>query len=574
MLIDRMDAPMAEIVEFVRPDSSQLKSSNYIVVGEARQRQQSILTSLLASARSQFQKSVHDMERMQDNLLFLPAFLIFLYFVLSYLRSAFETTSPIKSNAKSIQMRLYTLTKRQFALVFVCFFSCFLITVLIGLAGPKIINTRTVNDTAESGDMNGPFRLESPVLSTFNQQLWLLADVKVNNPPGSHISRAFTLGVHIFYVDIDASGHYGIRAHNRSRVLSCYGMNCDPVIVLHLGFLEYKKLKVEVVIYGLEDLENMIGGVSFEFKTYNPIFTQVEIWFRFAFLVLSFIITCMYAHSLRLFHMRDWTIEQKWMSLLLPLLLLYNDPVFPLSFLVNSWIPGFVDTVFQATFLCALLLFWLCVYHGIRATSERRRFLTFYFPKLILCSLLWLAAVVLGSWQQYNELTDPTYQYKLDIRNFTGMKILFFIVGGLYILYLMFLLIRACTELRLKPYFNLRLKFLTLLTAFVLIISIAIIVLRFGSNVLQDNFVADISTQYDNSAEFVCFYALLNFYMYTMAFVYSPSKNAKEESDFERRGGFSLLNDSDEDVLYGSDSEDVPLSNGKIRRPHFYEDSD
>ena len=35
-------------------------------------------------------------------------------------------------------MRLYTLTKRQFVLVFVGFFSCFVITFIIGLAGMLI----------------------------------------------------------------------------------------------------------------------------------------------------------------------------------------------------------------------------------------------------------------------------------------------------------------------------------------------------------------------------------------------------------------------------------------------------
>ena len=50
--------------------------------------------------------------------------------------------------------------------------------------------------------------------------------------------------------------------------------------------------------------------------------------------------------------------------------------------------------------------------------------------------------------------------------------------------------------------------------------------LRFGGTVLHDNFVAELSTHYQNSAEFLSFYGLLNFYLYTMAFVYSPSKNA------------------------------------------------
>ena len=73
---------------------------------------------------------------------------------------------------------------------------------------------------------------------------------------------------------------------------------------------------------------------------------------------------------------------------------------------------------------------------------------------------------------------------------------------------------------------DLRLKFLTVLMVIVLSISITILVLRFGTSVLQDNFVAQLSTHYQNSVEFMAFYGLLNFYLYTMAFVYSPSKNA------------------------------------------------
>lgn len=107
-----------------------------------------------------------------------------------------------------------------------------------------------------------------------------------------------------------------------------------------------------------------------------------------------------------------------------------SDPFFPLSFLVNSWFPGTLDAFFQALFLCALLLFWLCVYHGIRVQVSpvlytytlmvsshfkhnmnlyfmcfisfpqgERKCLTFYLPKLIIVGLLWLSAVTLGIWQ-------------------------------------------------------------------------------------------------------------------------------------------------------------------------------
>lgn len=70
---------------------------------------------------------------------------------------------------------------------------------------------------------------------------------------------------------------------------------------------------------------------------------------------------------------------------------------------------------------------------------------------------------------------------------------------------------------------DMRLKFLTLLMLFVVSVTIALAMNRFGFGVLEDNFVASLNTTYKSSAQFMCFYGLLNFYLYTMAYVYSPS---------------------------------------------------
>jgi len=81
---------------------------------------------------------------------------------------------------------------------------------------------------------------------------------------------------------------------------------------------------------------------------------------------------------------------------------------------------------------------------------------------------------------------------------------------------------------------------MTFLMLIVLSISVTITVLRFGRAALQDNFVAELSTHYGNSAEFVAFYGLLNTYMYTMAFVYSPASNAVF-GKFHRDGNLSNM---------------------------------
>ncbi|MEQ2257413.1 hypothetical protein ILYODFUR_034533, partial [Ilyodon furcidens] len=177
-----------------------------------------------------------------------------------------------------------------------------------------------------------------------------------------------------------------------------------------------------------------------------------------------------------------------------------------------------------------------------------------------------------------NELQDPTYFYKVDIANFQGMKVFFLIVVAFYILYLIFLIVRACSELKNMPYSDLRLKFLTALTFVVLIISMVILYLRFGAKALQDNFVAELSTHYQNYilSEFLSFYGLLNFYLYTLAFVYSPSKNALYDSQLKDNPAFSMLNDSDDEVIYGSDYEDMPLQNGRANKvtTKYQDDSD
>lgn len=95
---------------------------------------------------------------------------------------------------------------------------------------------------------------------------------------------------------------------------------------------------------------------------------------------------------------------------------LLQDPFFPLIFLMNSWFPGMLDAILQATFLCSLLMFWLCIYHGLR--QNERRFTRFYLPKIIVILPIWLCAIVLATWEKCNELRDPTYSHFVDTRNY------------------------------------------------------------------------------------------------------------------------------------------------------------
>lgn len=75
-----------------------------------------------------------------------------------------------------------------------------------------------------------------------------------------------------------------------------------------------------------------------------------------------------------------------------------------------------LDAILQASFLCALLMFWLCIYHGLR--QNERKLATFYLPKLIVVAPIWLCAIILATWEKCNELKDPTYSHFVDAGNY------------------------------------------------------------------------------------------------------------------------------------------------------------
>lgn len=68
-----------------------------------------------------------------------------------------------------------------------------------------------------------------------------------------------------------------------------------------------------------------------------------------------------------------------------------------------------------------------------------------------------------------------------------------------------------------------RLKFLTLLAIIVAVVCAVVTSRKFGAGVLEDSFASRLSTYYKTSAQFMALYGLLNFYLYTMAYVYSPN---------------------------------------------------
>lgn len=468
---------------------------------------------------------------------------------------------------RSVKMRLYSLQKRHVLFIFICFFALLFISINIGLLSPRMLKTISVkasNMTNIENYKSGPFKLETPPLGRFHQQLWITVQPIISGRK-EEFTKKFTISVNLHSTAssqvIVPSEQLHSEYHNRTRYLHCVNEQCDVFNILHLDYIHNDRYSIDLSFFNIEDSKSyQIKDYTFTFNSFNPSFTKFELWFRFMFLAITFFVLILYTNSLQKFSLRDWSIEQKWVYILLRSLLFFNNPFFPLIVLVDSWIPQVLDAFFQSTYLALLMVFWLSFYHGVRQND--RNFMTFYVPKFLVVFTVWLMSLVLLLWQQIRSMADPTYNLTLDETYYFIFRAAFLVFFVVYLLFLLYLLIRAIAELKSMPYYDIRIKFSTTLM-FTIIVTLAVIaILRVRSDPFSQSLLENFIKNYRNTVEFCSIFALFNFYTFTLAFAYSPAKNASTDTDYADNPTFSMLNDTDEeDVVYGMDTLSKPLNN-------------
>lgn len=145
--------------------------------------------------------------------------------------------------------------KREFVMVFIAFFACFGLAVFIGLAGPPITSMSEQKAHVNNSEVaTGPFIMKTPLLSTYSQQLWVIAKLLTSNNDDERYDKSFQISISIDGI-IDhklipvLSSETG---HNRTRHLKCERQTCEELVVAHLGFLDYSYYIITVRFHGLE----------------------------------------------------------------------------------------------------------------------------------------------------------------------------------------------------------------------------------------------------------------------------------------------------------------------------------
>lgn len=147
----------------------------------------------------------------------------------------------------------------------------------------------------ESEIATGPFGLKSPVLSTYHQQLWVIAGIETNSKDGWYYTfysescilnymelfvgnsdeafeKSFEVTVDLYGVDGGKVVKILNHSTRRSRRLECHGGgSCDTFTILHLSFIDYAKYFVVVRFSDLETVHKryQIKDVHFYVRNGN-----------------------------------------------------------------------------------------------------------------------------------------------------------------------------------------------------------------------------------------------------------------------------------------------------------------
>ena len=169
----------------------------------------------------------------------------------------------------------------------------------------------------------------------------------------------------------------GGMAHNRSRTINCDASSCASFIVMHLGVLEYPRYLINISFDGLESVDRHFNIVDIVFTviTYNPDFTRMELWFRLFFVATTAVIGMLFlVGGMKNFvNLDEWSIEQKWVAILLPLLLAFDDPLFPMTLTSSNLFPAVVDAVFQVRLNLGFLFSYVELVKEINVFDNFRR---------------------------------------------------------------------------------------------------------------------------------------------------------------------------------------------------------
>eukprot|EP01080_Neovahlkampfia_damariscottae_P004132 gene4132-7442_t len=313
--------------------------------------------------------------------------------------------------------------------------------------------------------------------------------------------------------------------------LSCRkNRNVCTGFVLRVSPIHFDSYQIKLGIEnGIELVQHSLIGsqVYFTYSYTDDVYTTLAITLRSAFIIISIIFTIIYFILLiRRQQVYYWSTEQKFLSILLILTVLFNNPIFFLEFVLNQWIFQFLNTLFAITFYCFLMLSVLVMTHSVITVPQDRGIIWFFVPKFMIVGAIWMFTVTIITIVSF---TATVEDYTVGLVETTTQLFLpfFFVILILLLVFfssLLYHFVRALSKITQLPKKLIQKAIFfwvfTFITLALIIVDILLFVFRVNVG----------------AAQFNIFLIAFNAYTLSISVLYFPTnsiefKNEKEEEE-------------------------------------------
>ncbi|CEM18526.1 unnamed protein product [Vitrella brassicaformis CCMP3155] len=336
---------------------------------------------------------------------------------------------------------------------------------------------------------------------------------------------------------------------------------CEPIVVLNTHQSEYSSFNITFRLVNTTQELDWVGDVVFDLVLKNGYFAVYEAVCKVIFLCITGLALLVFLLQMNELPVVHWNVEQRWVVFLLFCLMGFNDPTFILVFVLESQLFMRIGIFLRVTFFCALLVFWLVVLEGIASEAKPRGRMCL---KLCFAANIWVASSVYFLYTAWQETNHPFHLFREDIVALWPFQLWLLLSGGVYVIWLLFLAIRAFTEIKLLQYRFKLLYFLHLVN----IIALFIAALTGSAGPVPRT-----------TFQFMAVQALLNFYLYALAAFYVPAIDAtaghhREVEEEAREIMRDLYGDEDEYDEEEMEEETDPKLKAAMRQIEMSGDSD
>eukprot|EP01130_Rhizamoeba_saxonica_P011411 TRINITY_DN4743_c0_g1_i1.p1 TRINITY_DN4743_c0_g1~~TRINITY_DN4743_c0_g1_i1.p1 ORF type:complete len:456 (-),score=42.02 TRINITY_DN4743_c0_g1_i1:25-1392(-) len=228
---------------------------------------------------------------------------------------------------------------------------------------------------------------------------------------------------------------YIVSNFTEDSLIACYGVDqCPSFILVFEDTITYSNYRVKAqFLTTMGTPLNIITDVEFDMIKDSPAFTKLELVMKLILLIISVILMSYHMITIQdkivMWEICNW--DQRALSLLMFALIFFNNPFYPLEFLVTGWFLQFIDNLFEIVFTVAMFFYWYQM--ALRMRKERdplydNSTLRFSFYGLVATYGI-LATVLYAVGSIRNEMS-PVYGIP---DHMTFMQILYYMTGAIFL---------------------------------------------------------------------------------------------------------------------------------------------